>query len=88
MRPLPKNILFFTAAFNCAIIKSEYLKNYAGGICMAVNFIGLPLLLLLLASVAGIIFGVLKKNKKVLRASLILLAADIVGYLIAFILFE
>jgi hypothetical protein len=55
---------------------------------MAVNFIGLPLLLLLLASVAGIIFGVLKKNKKVLKASLILLAADIVCYLIAFILFE
>ncbi len=51
---------------------------------MGFNFIGVPLTALFLASVAGIIFGLLKKNKKVLNISLLMLAAAIAIYILVF----
>jgi hypothetical protein len=55
---------------------------------MGFNFIGVPLSLLVLASAAGIVFGLLKKNRKVLNISLVMLAAAIVIYIIVFFVFH
>lgn len=51
---------------------------------MEFNFIGIPLSILFLASVAGILFGLLRKNRKVLNISLVMLAIAITIYILVF----
>ncbi len=54
---------------------------------MALNFIGLPLFLLLILAVIGIITGLLKKSKNMTICFLIVLIVIITFYLIRGLLF-
>lgn len=55
---------------------------------MAFNFIGVPMFILLIISVVGVIFGLVKKNKKLYKTSLIILSVVIVVYIILFFIFH
>lgn len=55
---------------------------------MAFNFIGIPLLVLFIFSLLGIALGIVRKNRTLRTASLILLALIIGFYIIFFVIFH
>jgi len=52
----------------------------------AFNFIGVPMFLLVIASLIGLLIGIIKKNKKLILTSSIILIVIIIVYGILFIL--
>jgi hypothetical protein len=55
---------------------------------MAINLIGIPLLVLFLASLIGTIVGIVSKNKKVILISVIVLAVVILLYAVFFVVYH
>ncbi len=55
---------------------------------MAVNLIGIPLLVFFVASLISLIIGIVQKNKKMTLISVIVLAAVVLIYAILFVVFR
>jgi ABC-type microcin C transport system permease subunit YejE len=53
---------------------------------MALNFLGIPLIILLVASVIGILLGIVRKNKRIMWISVIVLIVVLLIYIILFLI--
>lgn len=55
---------------------------------MVFNFIGIPLFFMLIASVIGLLIGVVRKNRKMLNICTIFLLVIVILYIVAAIIFH
>ncbi len=55
---------------------------------MAINYLGVPLIFLLIASVIGILIGIVLKHKRMLIISTAVLMAVVLIYIILFFIFH
>ena len=55
---------------------------------MVFNFIGIPLLFMLIASAIGLLIGIVKKNRKMINISTIFLLVIVILYIVGAIIFH
>jgi len=55
---------------------------------MVFNFIGIPLFFMLIASVIGLLIGIVKKNRKMFNISRLFLLVIVILYIVGAIIFH